>query len=72
MDMSIDWECQIAKVIIEKYKGYYKELEENENVVLDVLKTEKMNFIRTLEKGLKEFAKATKDQKDIDGYSTTY
>lgn len=67
MDMSIDWECQIAKVIIEKYKGYYKELEENENVVLDVLKTEKMNFIRTLEKGLKEFAKATKDQKDIDG-----
>ena len=32
-----------------------------------VLKTEKMNFIRTLEKGLKEFAKATKDQKDIDG-----
>ena len=40
-----------------KNKKYYKELEENKDVVLDVLKTEKVKFNRTLEKGLKEFEK---------------
>ena len=62
-----DWEGQIAKLILDKYKGYYKELEENESVVLEVLKTEKEKFNRTLEKGLKEFEKVTKDNHDIDG-----
>ncbi len=54
-------------LILDKYKKYYKELEENANVVLEVLKTEKEKFNRTLEKGLKEFEKVTKDGQDITG-----
>ena len=57
IDINSNWEEQIAKLIIEKYKKYYAELEENEQVVMDVLKNEKVKFNRTLEKGLKEFEK---------------
>ena len=57
IDINSDWEQQIALAIIEKNKKYYKELEENKDVVLEVLKTEKIKFNRTLEKGLKEFEK---------------
>ena len=57
IDIDSNWEEQIAVLIIEKYKGYYPELEENRQVVLDVLKGEKVKFNRTLEKGLKEFDK---------------
>ena len=59
LNINIDsnWEEEIAVLIIEKYKGYYPELEENRQVVLDVLKGEKVKFNRTLEKGLKEFEK---------------
>jgi len=66
IDINSDWEQDIAKLIISKYKKYYKELEDNEIVVLEILKNEKNKFNRTLEKGLKEFEKATKDNKDID------
>ena len=57
IDINSDWEQKIALAIIEKNKKYYKELEENRDVVLEVLKTEKVKFNRTLEKGLKEFEK---------------
>ena len=57
IDINSDWEQQIALTIIEKNKKYYKELEENRDVVLEVLKPEKVKFNRTLEKGLKEFEK---------------
>ena len=36
IDIFSNWEEQIAKLLIEKYKKYYKELEENEKVVLEV------------------------------------
>lgn len=61
-----DWDEQIARKIIEKYKKYYKELEENEQVVYDVLQNEKIKFNKTLEKGLKEFEKVSIDG-DIKG-----
>lgn len=64
IDISNNWEEEIAKLIINKYKKYYKELEENETIVLDVLKQEKEKFNKTLEKGLKEFEKVS--NKDID------
>ena len=64
IDISSDWEQKIAKLIISKYKKYYSELTENENVVLEVLKNEKEKFNRTLEKGLREFNKVS--NKDID------
>ena len=57
IDVNSDWEQKIAKLIIDKYKVYYKELVDNENVVYEVLKNEKTKFSRTLEKGIKEFEK---------------
>ena len=65
IDINSNWEEQIALLIIEKYKDYYGELSLNKQVVLDVLKTEKEKFNKTLEKGLKEFTKIS--SKDIDG-----
>ena len=55
-----NWEERIALIIINKYKKYYNELETNKEIVLDVLKNEKVKFNRTLEKGLREFEKMTK------------
>lgn len=66
IDINSDWEQEIATLILEKYKTYYKELEDNYQVVLDTLRNEKIKFNRTLEKGLRMFEKATKDGKDID------
>ena len=66
IDISSNWEQQIAELIISKYEKYYSELKDNKNIVLEVLKNEKEKFNRTLEKGLREFEKVTKDSKDID------
>ncbi len=66
IDINSDWEQQIAKILLNQYKKYYKELEDNENVVLDVLKNEKEKFNRTLEKGLREFEKATRNKESMD------
>lgn len=67
IDSNGDWEQQIATLIINKYKKYYKELEDNASVVLEVLKMEKEKFNRTLEKGLKEFERVAKNNQDICG-----
>ena len=67
IDINSDWEQQIAKLILDKYKTYYKELVDNENVVYEVLASEKTKFNRTLEKGLREFEKVTRNHEDIDG-----
>lgn len=66
IDITSNWEQEIAKLIISKYEKYYNELKDNKNTVLEVLKNEKEKFNRTLEKGLREFEKVTKDNKDID------
>lgn len=66
IDISSNWEQEIVKLIISKYEKYYSELTDNKNIVLEVLKNEKEKFNRTLEKGLREFEKVTKDNKDID------
>ena len=65
IDINSDWESKIALVIISKYEKYYNELSENKDVVIEVLKNEKIKFNRTLEKGLREFEKVS--NKDIDG-----
>ena len=59
-----NWEEEIAIAIMNKYKKYYSEIELNYNVVLDVLKNEKIKFNRTLEKGLREFEKITNNLND--------
>lgn len=66
IDINSDWERKIAILILDKYKTYYKELEDNYQLVLDILKTEKEKFNRTLEKGLREFEKATRNKNSID------
>ncbi len=65
IDIDSNWEEEVALMIINKYKNFYPELEENRKVVLDVLKDEKNKFNRTLEHGLKEFEKIT--SKIVDG-----
>ena len=60
IDINSNWEQELAEIIIEKYSKYYSELERNKEVILQVLKDEKIKFSRTLEKGLKEFEKAIK------------
>ncbi len=67
IDINSDWEQEIAKLLLEKYKVYYKELVDNEMVVLEVLRSEKVKFNRTLEKGLREFEKVTRNNEDLDG-----
>ena len=57
IDINSDWEQQLALNIINEYKKYYSELEINQEVVLEVLRNEKIKFNRTLEKGLREFEK---------------
>ena len=67
IDINSNFEERIANLIMDKYEKYYDELKINRHVVLEVLRNEKVKFNRTLEKGLKEFAKVTKDGKNIDG-----
>ena len=57
IDINSNWEELIALKIIDKYKKYYNELNKNKDIILEVLKNEKIKFNRTLEKGLKEFDK---------------
>ncbi len=66
IDINSDWEQKIATLILDKYKKYYKELEDNYNIVLDVLSNEKIKFNRTLEKGLREFEKVVAKMNNID------
>ena len=67
IDINSDWEQEIAKLLLDKYKGYYKELVDNYDVVLEVLRSEKVKFNRTLEKGLREFEKVTRNNENLDG-----
>ena len=64
IDINSNWEQELASLIIDKYSKYYGEIERNRNVILEVLKNEKIKFNRTLEKGLREFEKAVKTLED--------
>ena len=67
IDINSNWDYEIASKLMDMYEVYYSELKENRNVVLEGLSNEKVKFGRTLEKGLREFEKATRDNQDIDG-----
>ena len=64
IDIDSNFEEILANLIIDKYKKYYKELEENRNIVLEELKKEKIKFNKTLYKGLKEFDKMVSSLQD--------
>ena len=67
IDINSNWESEIALSVLNLYSKYYKELVDNKDAVLEVLKNEKIKFNRTLEKGLKEFNKVASTKSDIDG-----
>lgn len=66
IDINSNWEELIARQILDKYQKYYHELTDNYQVALDVLKNEKLKFNKTLEKGLREFEKVTRNNENID------
>ena len=65
IDTNSSWMEELALIFIDDFKNYYRELEDNKEVVLDGLKAERIKFNRTLEKGLRKFEKVS--DKDIDG-----
>ena len=67
IDTNSSWMEELALIFIDDFKNYYRELEDNKEVVLEGLKAERIKFNRTLEKGLRKFEKVS--DKDID--STT-
>lgn len=52
--------AQVAKGVIETYKGQYPELEEKRDLILAEIAAEEAQFLTTLEKWLKEFDKLLK------------
>ncbi len=66
IDINSNWEQELAKVVIDEYKPYYKELERNEKAILEVLANEKNKFNKTLEKGLREFEKLTRNIEETE------
>ena len=67
IDINSDIDIELAKIFIEEYAPYYSELSQNKDVILDVIKNEKIKFSRTLEKGLKKFEKIALHTNVIDG-----
>lgn len=69
IDVNGDFLKKLILMIIEDYKEYYSELEENRENILSIVETEKNKFAKTLEKGLKEFSKAITNCKNnsVDG-----
>ena len=68
IEITSDWEKELAIIVINQYKEYYKEIENNKDIILEVISSEKVKFNRTLEKGLKEFEKVIQrlENKTID------
>ncbi len=52
-----EFAVNIAEIVIQIYEDFYPELEKNKGKIFDELKKEEQKFMRTLEKGTKEFEK---------------
>jgi len=65
IDINSDYDEKISNLIISKYSKYYPELSSNKDIVISVLKDEKVKFGRTLEKGLREFDKLVKNSENV-------
>ncbi len=55
------WTAEISKIIAYDYREVYPELNKNIDFVISQLKDEEIKFNKTLERGLKEFAKICTD-----------
>jgi len=61
---------KLAEIVIEMYKDFYKELEDNKNKIFAEIEKEENKFRETLEKGIKEFEKiATKNISGLDAFN---
>lgn len=56
---------KVASVVIEKYKKYYSDLDQNREKILEELKKEEEKFRQTLSQGLKEFERVTVGKNEI-------
>ncbi len=61
-----DFTKDLAIAVIEKMKDAYPHLEANQSFIVDEIEKEEIKFRRTLDKGLKELERISKDQ-EIDG-----
>jgi len=52
---------EVAQVVIDEYKQTYPELETNNQLIIEVLRTEENLFRKTLERGIHEFTKRTSE-----------
>jgi len=67
LEINDSFTTKIADVVIETYKKSYPELEKNRAHILTELDKEESKFRATLESGIKEFEKISKDKKEISG-----
>ena len=58
------WTKEIAKIVAHDYANVYPELRKNIDFVIEQLKAEEIKFNKTLERGLKEFAKTSPSPSD--------
>ncbi|MFW5852563.1 MAG: alanine--tRNA ligase [Nanoarchaeota archaeon] len=59
--------AEIADVIIKQYSVSYQILEEKRDFIIDELKKEETKFMRTLDKGLREFNRIIDNKNEITG-----
>jgi len=66
LDINGRFTSKIAEAVIRNFDDY-AELDKNKKFIISQLDEEESRFNQTLEKGLKEFERITKDKKKIDG-----
>lgn len=57
--------AKITPVVIKSYGGFYKELEENRDLIINILTREEEQFRKTLKSGLRECEKRSKVKKEV-------
>jgi alanyl-tRNA synthetase len=67
LNLQGNWFSALIGKVIEEYGGAYPELMENSEKLFKALEDEQQKFTKTLEKGLKEFEKVSKNQEVITG-----
>uniref|UniRef100_A0A7S3CZX4 Alanine--tRNA ligase n=1 Tax=Palpitomonas bilix TaxID=652834 RepID=A0A7S3CZX4_9EUKA len=53
--------AQIVKKVIDMMSGFFKELADKEEIILDIVESEEAQFLRTIDRGIKKFEKAISD-----------
>jgi len=63
LEIKENFTAEVAEIIISIYKEDYPEFTSNKSLILNELKKEECKFNSTLDKGLKQFEKLSKDKK---------